>query len=142
MAGCGCGGNGGISLLYACSGAANTGLLSDSVARKLRDAGAGRMTCLAGLGADLSGFVESAKCADRNIVIDGCAVGCGKKIFERLGLEYEQYLMTDFGVEKGKTEITDEVVQTVSAKTLAQVNAYTGNRPGVSSSAASGGCCG
>lgn len=34
---------------------------------------------------------------------------------------YDHYVMTDFGVEKGKTAITDEVVQTVFEKTAAAV---------------------
>ncbi len=41
--------------------------------------GFGTMTCLASIGAHLSGFVESAKGADENITIDGCLVACGKK---------------------------------------------------------------
>ena len=61
MAECACGGDGIKRLLYACSGAANTGLLADNVARRLGKLGAGDMTCLAAIGAELSGFVESAK---------------------------------------------------------------------------------
>jgi uncharacterized metal-binding protein len=41
--------------------------------------GFGTMTCLASIGAHLSGFVESAKGADENITIDSCPVACGKK---------------------------------------------------------------
>jgi uncharacterized metal-binding protein len=112
---CSCG-KGGLKLIYACSGAANTGYLSDSAARKLMKDAAGKMTCLAAMGAELSGFIESAKCADKNIVIDGCPVACGKKIFEKLGLPFEHYIMTDFGVEKGKTEITPEIINSVTTK--------------------------
>ncbi len=113
MAECCCG-NKGVKLIYACSGAANTGYLADQSARKLMQEGNGKMTCLAALGADLSGFIESAKSAGKNIVIDGCSVSCGKKIFEKLGLKYDHLIITDFGVEKGKTEITDTVINRVT----------------------------
>lgn len=119
---CSCGSDKTV-LITACSGAANTGLLADRVARKLRADAAGAMTCLAALGAGLSGYVESAKGADRNIVIDGCQVGCGKKIYERLGVPVDQFVMTDFGAEKGKTEITDAVVEDVTRKVRERIRA-------------------
>jgi len=64
------------------------------------------MTCLAAMGADHSGFIESAKAADENIVIDECPIACGKRIFKT----------TDFGVEKGKTKIDDELVTDVQRR--------------------------
>ena len=109
---CGCGSDKKISLLYACSGAANTGLLSDQTARRLSKDGIGNMTCLAGIGANLSGFVESAKVA-KNVLIDGCPVACGKKMFDKLDLSYEHLIITNFGVVKGKTEITEDVIARV-----------------------------
>ena len=99
-----------VKLLYACSGAANTGYLADNAARQLAKLGIGKMTCLTAMGGGLSGFVESAKAAGRNLVFDGCSVACGKKIFENLGIPYNHFVMTDYGVEKGKTEITSELI--------------------------------
>ncbi|MBN2547051.1 MAG: putative zinc-binding protein [Spirochaetes bacterium] len=115
MAECRCGSDG-VKLIYTCSGAANTGYLSDSIARKLKSQGIGNMTCLAAVGANLSGFIESAKCAQKNIVIDGCPVACGKHIFENHKLPYEHYILTQFGVEKGKTIITEEVINRVAGE--------------------------
>jgi uncharacterized metal-binding protein len=43
-------------------------------------------------------------------------VACGKKIFENKGLPYKHFVMTDFGVEKGKTAMTGEVIEEVAAK--------------------------
>ena len=113
MAACCCGKEKTV-LITACSGAANTGFLADQVARGLRSEGVGSMTCLAALGAELSGYVESARGADRNIVVDGCPVACGAKIYGKLGVACDRYVMTDFGVEKGKTAITPEVVAEVT----------------------------
>lgn len=58
-------GNNRVTLVYACSSAANTGYLADSIARKIMKDGSGKMTCLAAMGAELSGFIESAKCAKK-----------------------------------------------------------------------------
>ena len=72
-------------------------------------------------GADLSGFIASAKAADSNIVIDGCPITCGKKIMENRDLEYIHILLSEYGVEKGKTEITDELVSAATEKTDSEI---------------------
>jgi uncharacterized metal-binding protein len=110
MADCCCGSSSPIKLLYACSGAANTGYLADSVARALAGRGIGKLTCLSAVGAGLSGFVESAKAAAENLVIDGCPVACGQKVFENLGIPLRHVVTTDYGVEKGRTEITAQLI--------------------------------
>lgn len=101
---------GGTKLLYSCSGAADVGKLADLVSRKLRDDGYARMTCLAGVGADLSGFVESAKGADANITIDGCPTACARKSLERIGVAPIAFILSDFGCVKGSTAVTDALV--------------------------------
>jgi Uncharacterized conserved protein len=121
MAGCSCGGDCELKLLYACSGMANTGMLADQVWRKLVRDKVGSGTCLSAIGAGLSGFLESARNADRNIVLDGCPVACGAKIFAKEGLAFEHYVMTDFGVEKGKTAITPDIVAEVAAAVAAKI---------------------
>lgn len=120
---CSCGGDASTKLVYSCAGAANTGYLADQVARKLNREGSGDMTCLAAVAADLSGFIESAKSADKNVVIDGCPVGCGKKIFEAKGIPFIQYVITDYGVEKKKTEITPEIIDRVTGEICKAMNA-------------------
>jgi uncharacterized metal-binding protein len=123
MAGCSCGGDCETNLIYACSGAANTGLLADQVMRALNRDGVGASTCLAAMGADLSGFIQSAQSATRNIVLDGCKVSCGAKIFQKNGIAYQHYIMTDYGVEKGKTPITGDLIETVAEQIAAKIQA-------------------
>ncbi len=120
---CTCGADCETNLVYSCSGAANTGYLADQVMRALNREGLGSSTCLAAVGAELSGFLESAKSATRNIVLDGCKVSCGKRIFEAKGLPYTQFIMTDFGVEKGKTAITGNIIQDVVDRISSTVRA-------------------
>ena len=115
---CACGSEKMIKLVYACSGAANAGMLADHVARIMKKDGTGSMTCLAGLGAELSGFKASAESAGRNIVLDGCAIACGAKIFDKLGLSYQHILMTNYGVIKGETIITPELIDQITDKVV------------------------
>lgn len=122
MAECCCG-SGVTNLLYACSGSANTGFLADQVMRSLARQKVGKSTCLAAMGADLSGFVGSARVATRNIVIDGCPTSCGKKIFDSKGIAHVHFIMTELGVEKGKTEITGELIEDIAGQVAAQVRA-------------------
>lgn len=121
MAGCSCGGDCETNLIYACSGAANTGLLADQVMRSLNREKVGDSTCLAAMGADLSGFLQSARSATRNIVLDGCKVSCGAKIFEKNGIPFKHFIMTEFDVEKGKTAITGDLIEAVAERIAGQI---------------------
>ena len=90
-------------LLYACSGGANVAEIADKAARELMFAGEGAMFCLAGLGADIPGMVQTARDADLNLLLDGCPMDCAKKTFDRHGLtNYRQIKITDLGIEKAK----------------------------------------
>jgi uncharacterized metal-binding protein len=121
MAGCSCGGDCSSALIYSCSGAANTGLLADQTMRALNKEKAGNSSCLAAIGAGLSGFLESAKASGCSIVLDGCKVACGKTIFEKNGLPFRHFIMTDFGVEKGKTAITEEIIAATTRKVVEEL---------------------
>ena len=105
-------------LLYACSGGANVGEIADKAARELMLAGEGTMFCLAGLGGDIQGMVQTARDADANLVIDGCPMECAKKTFDRHGItNYEQIKVTDLGIEKVKgVRCTQAQVDKVVAK--------------------------
>src|SRR4030042_6494219 len=92
-----CCSSGGLPLLYPCSGAADVGELADRAARKLWEEGFGLKTCLAGVGADLSGFVQSAKGADVNITLDGCPTACARKTLERVGVKPVSVVPSDLG---------------------------------------------
>ena len=105
-------------LLYACSGGANVAEIADRAARELMFGGQGSMFCLAGIGADIQGMVQTAKDADVNLVIDGCPMDCAKKVFEKAGVTNYAYVkVTDLGIEKVKgVRCTDEQVAKVVAK--------------------------
>lgn len=114
-----CGGKGGRTvLLYACSGGANVAEVADKAARELMFAGEGAMFCLAGLGADIPGMIQTARGADVNLIIDGCAMDCAKKTFDRHEItNTRQITVTDLGIEKAKgVRCTQDQVEKVVAK--------------------------
>jgi len=104
-------------LIFPCSGGANTGKASDMVARKLTKDKVGLISCLASIGAGVSGFIESAKGATYNIVIDGCPLSCAKKIMDKNNItNYKHIIVTELGIKKGETKITDEVIEELVEK--------------------------
>ena len=111
-----CCGGGKTRLLYSCSGCSDVGEVADKATRKLSSQGFGKMTCLAGIGAHLSGFVASAKGADEAITIDGCPVACAKKNLEHIEVSPKSFILTEMGLVKGKTEVTNDVVEVVCRK--------------------------
>ena len=76
------------------------------------------MFCLAGLGAEVQGMVQTARDADMNIVIDGCPMDCAKKIFHKVSMtNYQQLKVTDLGIEKQKgVRCTQEQIDHVIEK--------------------------
>jgi len=96
-----CATNGGNIMLLACSGGSNVGQLSNRVSVELTQEGFGKMFCLAGIGAHLSGFVHSAKDVPQMVVIDRCNIGCAKAILEHAQVPLKVYLViTDLGIKK------------------------------------------
>ena len=90
-------------MMLACAGGSNVGQLSNQVAVELTQEGFGKIFCLAGVGAHLSGFVQSARDIDELVVIDGCEVGCAKAILEHAEIPLKNYLViTEMGIEKNK----------------------------------------
>jgi uncharacterized metal-binding protein len=106
----------GTVLLYPCSGAADVGELTDRAVRKLWKEGFAAKTCLAGVGAGISGFVQSAKGADVNITVDGCPHLCAKKTLERAGVQVVSHVVTDMGFVKNQTHLTDENIEKVASR--------------------------
>ena len=100
-------------IVLACSGASDLGELTDRVARKLRSRALYNMKCLAMVGAEDKGVIETIK-SSKTLVIDGCPVDCGKKIMEEAWLTNYQYIrLTDLGLIKGQTPVTDEIIENI-----------------------------
>jgi len=106
---------GGEKLIFACSGAADVGAVSDRAARKLTRDGIGKMFCLAGLGGKIDGIIQKSKAADQILAIDGCSLDCAGRCLEQVGItDFVHVRITDLGLEKGQTPVTDENVTKVA----------------------------
>jgi uncharacterized metal-binding protein len=111
------------TLIFACSGAADTGEIADRAARRLHAERAGVMYCLAGIGGRVSGIVKSTEAAARVLAIDGCQLDCARRTLELAGMTGFGHLrVTDLGLIKGKTDITPERIQQVVDSARAVLN--------------------
>ena len=130
-------------MILACSGGSNVGQLSNQAAVELTQEGFGKMYCLAGIGGQLNGFVQSAMDVSMIAAIDGCSVGCAKAILKNADIaNYNYIVLTDLGIEKNKNfTLSDEDVRKVKDAVRA---ACAGPQPAAAMSAApsKGGCCG
>ena len=91
------------TMILACAGGSNVGQLSNQAAVELTQEGFGKFFCLAGIGAHLSGFVQSARDIQHLVVIDGCEVACAKGVLDQAEVPVRGYLMiTELGIEKNK----------------------------------------
>ncbi|MDR3567287.1 MAG: putative zinc-binding protein [Syntrophobacteraceae bacterium] len=98
-----CCATGGDVMILACSGGSNVGQLSNQAAVELTREGVGRMFCLAGIGGELGGFIQSARDVAEVVLLDGCSMGCAKAIFEKAQVPLKTYLvLTELGIEKNK----------------------------------------
>lgn len=111
-------------LIFACSGAADVGAIADQAARKLTREDAGRMFCLAGVGGRVSGIMKTTEAAAGILAIDGCSLDCVKRCLEEAGFTRFQHMrVTDLGMGKGTSPVTDENIAKVAEKGAAALAA-------------------
>jgi len=111
--------SGGPTLVFACSGAADVGEISDRAARKLSKDGVGAMFCLAGIGGKVEPIMKKTRSASQILVIDGCNLDCVKNCLENAGFkEFEYIRVTDLGLEKSKSPANEENINKVTSKAI------------------------
>jgi uncharacterized metal-binding protein len=128
-------------MILSCSGGSNVGQLTNQAAVELTREGFGKMFCLAGIGGQLSGFVQSAKDISQMVAIDGCAVGCAKAILEQAEVPLKNYIVvTELGIEKNKDfNLKEEDIRKVKeAVIIAQED---GSPACLNAAGAAKGCC-
>lgn len=104
-------------LIFACSGCVDVGEICDRAARKMTKEGTGKMFCLAGIGGRIEPIIQQTKAASKILAIDGCQMDCVKNCLQQAGFaEFEQFRVTDLGMEKGKTSVDEQNI----AKTVAK----------------------
>ncbi|MBI4326804.1 MAG: putative zinc-binding protein [Chloroflexi bacterium] len=96
-------------LVYACSGASDTGEISDRAARWLNQAGIAEMSCLAGIGGRVKCILAKAEQAHTILVVDGCPLLCAKRTIELAGFKNFLHLgLHQLGFRKGACPATEE----------------------------------
>ena len=112
------------TLVFACSGAADVGEISDLAARQLTTDGVARMFCLAGIGGRVPAIMAAAERADRIVAVDGCPLDCARQTLKLAEIsDFAHLRVTDLGLKKGETEVTPETITQVAEKAASLVNA-------------------
>jgi len=120
---------GGHILVFSCSGASDIGELSDRTARILAKSGVAAMGCMAALSSKYDFVIDALNAASKIIIIDGCEKNCAKQNIDLAGhWDYDHYLLTDLGFEKGKAPATKpNIDKTTNIISSASINAARGN---------------
>ncbi len=101
-----------LKLIFACSGAADVGEISDRAARRLTREGKGKMYCLAGVGGRVEDILVNARGAEKILAIDGCPTECARHTLLQAGFtEFEHLQLKNLGLEKGKSAPTFDNIQ-------------------------------
>ena len=104
--------------VYSCSGCSNVAQLANSIAVKLDRQGIAKMSCIAGVGGDVSSLVKFAEKSQQILVLDGCPLQCAAKCLERHNIEASVHLvLTDYGLLKDQSnDVPPEVMEEFYAK--------------------------
>jgi len=98
----GCVSNDAPTRVYACAGASNVGAISFELTKALHLANRYKMGCATCVGAGDCGCGGTVSPeGKKDLLIDGCKVGCLKKMFEKQGItEFNHVIITQLGVKK------------------------------------------
>jgi uncharacterized metal-binding protein len=118
---CSCGG--GPTLIFACSGAADVGELTDRAARRLSREKAARMYCIAAIGGRVDEYLMNTQAASQILLLDGCEHHCAKRVMEQAGFhEITHVCLSDHGFVKGEAPASGENIEQVAALCRAKLS--------------------
>ncbi len=102
-------------LIFCCSGASNVGVLSFQAAIRLAQEGFVAFSCIAGIGSKNIPMIRAAKSAGERVLIDGCPIGCARKIIDANLIPVDRYvIVTELGIDKTHgPDIEDSDVETI-----------------------------
>ncbi len=104
--------------------------MTNEVAKELTETGVGKMSCLASIGADLSGPIKAAKEGKFIVAIDGCPISCAKKSLERAGIKPDlSFVVTELGVKKRPgPKAEHEDVKKIASEIVGKIRAACGTK--------------
>lgn len=93
--------NSNIPIIYSCSGCSSAAQMANYIALQLDKLGIAEMSCIAGVGGDVSHLVKIAKSGRPIIALDGCPLSCAKSCLVRHGVTPNIYhQLSKYGVKK------------------------------------------
>jgi len=106
-------------LVFACSGAADVGDLTDRAARQLAREGIAAMSCLASIGGRDEDILFNAQYAEVVLLIDGCPKACARRTFEHAGLRrFRHFDLSAVGLCKRNSPPTQENLRIAVCKAV------------------------
>lgn len=101
-------------MVFACSGAADVGAITDQVARRLNNTKTASMCCTAAVAARIPEIMDKVKNATVLLALDGCPKNCVKTILNQAGFSSIKHLqLDDLGMKKGESPVTVERIEKV-----------------------------
>jgi uncharacterized metal-binding protein len=90
-----------LPLVYSCSGCSSAAQAANYIALKLDSEGDAEMSCIAGVGGNVSHLVNIARSGRPIIAIDGCPLSCSLHCLSERGLSADLHLLLhEHGVKK------------------------------------------
>lgn len=112
-----CSNDGTAALMFSCSGAADVAEIGDRAVRLIHKGGEAKMFCLAGIAGKVELIETNTRGGGRLLVVDGCDSDCAKRTMEFGGFaQFIHFRVSDLGLEKGKSPVSDENIEMVAAK--------------------------
>lgn len=106
-----------VALVFACSGASESGYVTDSAARRLAAEGKARMFCLAGIGGHIPSFIRTTSDAACIVVLDGCPMDCAGRTLREAGVSrFYQCRVTDLQLEDDAEADADTLIGALMKK--------------------------
>ena len=90
-----------LPLVYSCSGCSSAAQMANYIALRLDREGMAEMSCIAGVGGDVSHLVKIASSGRPILVLDGCPLQCAKACLRQRGIEPDEHVtLSEHGVRK------------------------------------------
>lgn len=104
-------------IIFACSGSADVGEITDRAARRLAREGVAKQHCTTAMGAHVESFVKFVQQAETVLTIDGCNMNCATKCLHEAGVKQARSISLDaLGFKKGEAPVTEERITQVMDK--------------------------
>ncbi|WEU40186.1 MAG: putative zinc-binding protein [Candidatus Odinarchaeum yellowstonii] len=113
--------------IIACSGASNTGQITNEVAKKIiKNLKNTVMVCLPGVPLEAKTSMDKINQADIVVAIDGCPIKCANRLLEKYTgrkPDIETNIMTDYNVKKSSDPLsyTDEEAERIAQDLIKRI---------------------